>query len=163
MKHLLKNALLLVTLALYGCGGGEGKKEKEQIKIGVRENRGDTGEGKEGGALVDLSNKGIGPVENVELGAAVDESMALAGKELFNKNCTACHSPDKKLIGPAPKGLLDRRSPEWIMNMILNPQGMIKEDPIAKQLLIQSNGIPMIDQNITEMQARKILEYFRTL
>ena len=58
---------------------------------------------------------------------------------------------------------MQRRSPEWIMNMILNPEVMVKEDPIAKQLLIEYNGSPMANQNLTQEQARSILEYFRTL
>jgi hypothetical protein len=47
--------------------------------------------------------------------------------------------------------------------MILNPDQMVKEDPIAKALLVEYNNIPMIGQGLTEEQARKILEYFRTL
>jgi hypothetical protein len=49
------------------------------------------------------------------------------------------------------------------MNMILNPEQMVKEDPIAKKLLVEYNMAPMANQNLTEEQARKILEYFRTL
>jgi len=48
------------------------------------------------------------------------------------------------------------------MNMILNPEEMIQKDPIAKQLLVEANGAPMANQNITEPEARQLLEYFRT-
>ena len=47
--------------------------------------------------------------------------------------------------------------------MILNPEVMVKEDPVAKALLIEFNGSPMANQGLTEDEARKILEYFRTL
>jgi hypothetical protein len=77
--------------------------------------------------------------------------------------CTACHKPDKKFIGPAPKGILERRSPEWVMNMILNPEVMIKEDPLTEELLKEFNGAPMANQNLKEDEARAVLEYFRTL
>ena len=40
---------------------------------------------------------------------------------------------------------------------------MVEKDQIAKDLLIEYNGAPMADQNLTEDQARAILEYFRTL
>ena len=86
-----------------------------------------------------------------------------ASPDLAPCACTACHRPDTKYIGPAPKGILERRSPEWIMNMILDPERMVKEDPIAKQLLIDYNGSPMANQDLTEEQARGVLEYFRTL
>ena len=49
------------------------------------------------------------------------------------------------------------------MNMILNPDVMVNEDPLAKDLLMEFNGSPMANQNLTEDEARAILEYFRTL
>ena len=49
------------------------------------------------------------------------------------------------------------------MNMILNPEQMVKEDPLAKELLIEFNGSPMANQGLTEEDARAVLEYFRTL
>jgi len=109
-----------------------------------------------------LNNKGIGPVKSVTLGQ-LDESMADEGAKIYQAKCTACHKPEEKFIGPAPKGILDRRSPEWIMNMILNPEVMIKNDPIAKQLLVEFNLAPMANQHLTQEEARKVLEYFRTL
>jgi mono/diheme cytochrome c family protein len=77
--------------------------------------------------------------------------------------CSACHKPTEKFIGPAPAGIMERRSPEWIMNMILNPEEMVKSDPIAKKLLADFNFAPMANQHLTEEQARKVLEYFRTI
>ena len=47
--------------------------------------------------------------------------------------------------------------------MILNPEEMIANDPIAKQLLLEANGAPMANQHLNEEQARAILEYFRTI
>lgn len=110
-----------------------------------------------------MDNKGIGPITSVELGAEVDQAMAAKGKEVYEKMCTACHKPEEKFIGPAPKGIFDRRSPEWIMNMILNPVEMVQKDPIAKELLKEFNGSPMANQNLTQEEARAVLEYFRTL
>ena len=89
--------------------------------------------------------------------------MALKGEEVYKAKCTACHKIGKKFIGPPPNGIFERRSPEWIMNMILNPEEMVQKDPIAKQLLIEFNGSPMANQSLTEEEARSILEYFRTL
>lgn len=165
MKYAIKSLLLLTVLALISCGGKDEKKEKEQIKIGGGEKK--VVVKKEAtppeADLIDMSNKGVGPIKNVELGNDIDQTMAKAGGELFKNKCTACHKADRKFIGPAPTGVLERRSPEWIMNMILNPEVMVKEDPIAKQLLMEFNGSPMANQGLTEDEARKILEYFRTL
>lgn len=110
-----------------------------------------------------MENKGIGPVSSLEMSATVDQAIADKGKAVYEKMCMACHKPTEKFIGPAPKGILERRSPEWVMNMILNPEQMIKEDPIAKKLLMEFNGSPMANQHLTQEEARQVLEYFRTL
>ncbi len=67
------------------------------------------------------------------------------------------------MIGPALKGVLERRSPEWVMNMIINPDVMLKEDPIAKALLKEYNNAIMLNQNLSEEDARNVTEYLRTL
>ncbi len=66
-----------------------------------------------------LTNKGVGPITSLTLPAEIDQAMAAKGAEVYKKMCTACHRADKKFIGPAPKGIMLRRTPEWIMNMIL--------------------------------------------
>ena len=102
---------------------------------------------------------GVGPIKSVTLGD-IDEAMATEGEELFKTNCSACHKMDKRFVGPAMAKVTERRKPEWIMNMIMNPEQMVKEDPVAKELLAEYLA-PMANQSITEDQARKILEYFR--
>jgi len=61
------------------------------------------------------------------------------------------------------KGIYDRRNPAWVMNIMLNPDQMLKEDPIAIALLKEYNNIIMINQNLTVEEAEKLAEYFRTL
>ena len=110
-----------------------------------------------------MTNKGLGPITTVTLDAEVNQELVAQGKDVYEKMCTACHKAEKKFIGPAPKDILQRRSPEWVMNMILNPEEMVEKDPIAKALLIEYNGAPMANQNLTEEEARAVLEYFRTI
>jgi cytochrome c len=144
-------ALTIVTM-LAACGGGSEQKSATGTTASTPiTNNKDP-----------MANKGIGPVKQVTLGE-LNPAMATEGEEIYKKMCTACHKPTEKFIGPAPKGILDRRSPEWIMNMILNPEEMVKSDPIAKQLFMEANMAPMANQHLTEEQARKVLEYFRTL
>ena len=88
--------------------------------------------------------------------------MAAQGEKVYNQYCVACHKINEKFIGPSLKGIFDRRSPEWVMNMILNPEVMVKEDPLAKDLL-KEFGSPMLNQHLTEEQARAIVEYLRTI
>ena len=67
------------------------------------------------------NNKGIGPVSEIVFDNEINQNQAQSGKKLFNQLCTSCHMIKEESVGPAIKGILDRRSPEWIMNMILNP------------------------------------------
>ena len=104
---------------------------------------------------------GIGPVSSVLLGA-INKAMVSEGEELYKSKCSSCHKPLQKYVGPAPVGIFDRRNPEWIMNMILNPVEMVEKDPVAKELLRRYLA-PMANQNLTQEEARKVLEFFRTL
>ena len=110
-----------------------------------------------------LSNKGVGPITNVKLEDKVSITMANSGEKLFNQLCTSCHMVNEDYVGPAMSGILDRRSPEWIMNMILNPIQMLEEDPIAIELLEEYDFEYMYNQSLLEEEAREILEYFRLL
>lgn len=110
-----------------------------------------------------MANIGIGPTSNVDLSTEIDQLLAANGKEVYDLKCTACHKVSEKFIGPAPAGIMERRNPVWIMNMILNPDEMILNDPIARDLLIEYNYAPMANQGLTEEEARAILEYFRTI
>jgi hypothetical protein len=165
MNTFGKIILLLNILLLVSCGGKQEEK-KEQITIGKKSTSVQT-ESKKPKATtttpaskkIDLENKGVGPITSLELPAEIDQSMVAKGQDIFKKMCMACHKPNKKFIGPAPTGILKRRSPEWVMNMILNPTEMVEKDP----LLIEFNGSPMANQSLSEEDARAVLEYFRTL
>ena len=164
MKNLIKLSLLVIfSLTLSSCGGDAKKEKKEKVKITKKKVKKEIKKVEKEVAAFDLSNKGIGPVKSVTLGADIDQAMAAKGKAVYKTKCTACHKASKKFIGPSPKGIFERRSPEWIMNMILNPDEMVQKDPVAKALLIEFNGSPMANQNLTEEEARSVLEYFRTL
>lgn len=105
---------------------------------------------------------GIGPISEVKLDGNIDANLANKGKMIFDVKCVTCHKFDEKLVGPPLKDVTKRRKPEWIMNMILNPDQMLKENMIAKNLLAQYLT-PMTFQNVTQDDARAILEYFRSL
>ena len=165
MKKALNILTVLLITLLISCGGKEEKKKesftikkKPEIEVTTKQV-----EKIPASKRVDLANKGIGPITSLELSSDVDKAMATQGAEVFKKMCTACHRTDKKFIGPSPAGILDRRSPEWVMNMILNPDEMVQKDQLAKDLLIEFNGSPMANQNLSEEDARAVLEYFRTL
>ena len=109
-----------------------------------------------------MDDIGIGPIKEITL-TTIDPELVEKGRVVYEAMCTACHKAEKKYIGPAPAGIMERRSPEWIMNMILNPEEMVKKNPIAIKLFEEFLYVPMANQNLTEDEARAVLEYFRTL
>jgi len=159
MQKLL--TLLVLSALVISCGEKkEGKKEgfemnraKKEVKAAA------TSEG----VPVDMDNKGVGPIKSVSFADEIDAELAAAGQTKYQAICTACHMAEQRMIGPALKGVYERRSPEWVMNMILNPDGMLKEDPIAKALLKEYNNAIMLNQNLSEEEARSVAEYLRTL
>ena len=72
------------------------------------------------------------------------------GKALFNSNCAACHKLDKKMTGPALRGVenrlyndegLDR---EWLYKWIRNSSSLIKSgDVYANKIYAEYNGAAM--------------------
>lgn len=156
MKEKLLSLIIIcsITVGMTSCGGSQSKID--EIKANSTKTPVDPMENWK-------NNNGVGPIKTLDLPASIDQALASSGQEIYEAKCTACHKIEKNFIGPSPKGILSRRTAAWTMNMILNPDVMVKDDPIAKKLLMDFNGAPMANQNLTEDEARKVLEYFRTL
>ena len=160
MKKII--VLLAIGGLIFSCGEKkEEKKDGFEMKTAKPEKKAAAQE--EAGVPVDMDNDGVGPFKDVEFDADINAEMAAAGETKFKAICTACHMAEKRMIGPALKGVYDRRSPAWVMNMIINPDRMLKEDPIAKALLKEYNNAIMLNQNLTEEDTRALAEYLRTL
>lgn len=166
MKSTLKLLTLLLVILIFSCGGGESEK-KEDTKVKLKkqktEKKVEATKSTKPSETIDLTNKGVGPIKTITLAPEIDQVMVTKGADVFKRMCTACHKVGKKFIGPPPNGVLKRRTPEWVMNMILDPEGMVKNDQLARDLLMEFNGSPMANQNLSEEDARAVLEYFRTL
>lgn len=164
MTRFLKLMAILFIGLVVSCAGNE-DKEGGQFKI--KSETGSTAVAKKRNDLaskkVDLKNKGIGPIKSIKLDSEIDHTMVTHGAELYKNKCTTCHRPDKKFIGPASAGILNRRTPEYIMNKILNPLEMMHKDLLTKELIKEFNNAIMPNQNLEEYEARAVLEYFRTL
>lgn len=157
---------LLVVVAIGGLLISCGESKKEEKKEGFEMNRAKKevkAETASEGVPVDMDNDGVGPYKDIEFPADIDTELAAAGEAKFSAICTACHMAEQRMIGPALKGVYERRSPAWVMNMIANPDGMLKEDPIAKALLKEYNNAIMLNQNLSEEDTRAVAEYLRTL
>lgn len=148
--------LVLVSFLAFQC------KQKE-VKGNFSFAKKETSEKVPASKIVSLENKGIGPIDSVTISEEIDAEMASRGKVLYEQKCNACHKVGTTFIGPPPNGILERRTPEWVMNMILNPDEMVQKDSLAKALFMEFNGQMMTNQQVSVEEARSILEYFRTL
>jgi cytochrome c len=104
---------------------------------------------------------GIGPVKEALTLGPVEHEMEERGEEIFEAKCSMCHKMDAVYVGPALGEVTVRRTPAFIMNMILNPQEMVERHPIAKQLLAERMTF-MPNQQLSQEDARAVLEYLRT-
>ena len=137
----MKKAILILWLAAgivaVGCGSGSTKAGDPQS-----------------------GDKGIGPVQEVKLGP-LDQGLAGRGKQLFADRCASCHALDKELAGPPLGNVLDRATPEFVMNMLLNTAEMTAKNATIKAQVAKF-GMPMPPTGLGEDEARAVLEYLRT-
>ncbi len=149
-KHLLKSiTLLLLIPVLYSCGGEE-SSEPRSTQPPVEEP-----------ALTEFElEHGIGPVtEPIEIGD-IDPDLVTKGRNIYEMKCEMCHNYQGRMVGPELGNVMERRSPEFVMNFILNPSGMVREHPVGQELLREyMTAMPF--QNVQKDEARAIVEYLR--
>lgn len=76
--------------------------------------------------------------------AAASGGDAVKGKELFNTNCAACHNLDKKMTGPALRGVSGRHKKDWFYGWVKNSSALIKAgDPDAVKLFAENGQAVM--------------------
>lgn len=105
--------------------------------------------------------QGVGPVRDLSL-ADLDPALAAEGETAFTLKCSACHKVEERYVGPRLGTVLSRRRPEFVMNMILNANEMVKRHPVVKDMLGQFYT-PMPVQVTDPDEARAILEYLRSV
>ncbi len=148
------SATLAGILLLSACGGGEeGTKLPEGVKMPEAVPSSEAG----GAATPGLIGAG-----DLQLGE-IDNAMVEKGKTTYDVKCQACHSTSaNRVVGPGWKGILEKRKPEWIMNMVLNVDVMLESDPEAQKLL-EECLVRMPNQNLSKEEGREVLEFMRTL
>jgi mono/diheme cytochrome c family protein len=93
---------------------------------------------------------------------STDAAVIAKGQAVFDaKGCGACHQFGSKLVGPDLDGVLTRRSPQWTARMILHPEVMIKEDPVAKKLLAEQM-VPMTNQGVPPEDIPALLSFLKS-
>jgi len=157
MNHLKKTSILFafvatVLLIFVACGDNTGQ---DPSKFGNTKKVENTS----GLSDFELEN-GIGPIkQKIDLGP-IDPALAKKGQEIFDTKCASCHKLDEKYVGPPQRDVFKRRSPEYILNFMLNPEENYKKHPEAKKLLGEYLT-QMPNQNLTIDEAKAMLDFFR--
>lgn len=97
--------------------------------------------------------------------SAESKPNAEEGKKLYEaNNCGSCHQLDKRAVGPALRGVSQRRSEEWLIKWIRNNEALRKSgDADANALYKENNGAAMnIFENLTPANVKDILAYIET-
>lgn len=158
MKSTIKQIFGLALMAgvlLVGCSGGSEKGDNQSsVKASAT---------KESGGLSAFEQEnGIGPVtEKVSLDD-IDMEKVEMGEKLFKMKCSACHKIGERYVGPDLGEVLERRTPTYVMNMVLNPGEMVKKHPEAKKLLAEFMT-PMPDQGLNQEEAQAIVKYLASV
>ena len=133
-------------LMLWGCGDAKQRSEEAPTDEATFEKQ-DEVHGTE--------------IKSVELKTPLDQAMVTQGHEIYDLKCSSCHRlNEERLVGPGWEGVTKRREPTWILNMITNVDMMLEKDEEAQKMLEQCL-VRMPNQNITEPEARGILEFMR--
>lgn len=160
MKRTTATLTLIFSMFLISCGGSG---ESSSADTSEPSSSAPAQEEAAGGLSAFEQEHGIGPVtEPLNISDDIDAELAEQGESIFEMKCTACHEMENRLVGPALGDVTERRSNEFIMNFIMNPSGMTQDHPVGKELLAEYMT-PMPFQNVSEEEARAILEYFRSV
>ncbi|MBL7956153.1 MAG: cytochrome c [Flavobacteriales bacterium] len=156
MTTIWKTSIAIVLVgSLLACGGGDKPSQPPGASAGAQS--------PEAGTSVQSPKvEGLITAADLQLGE-VDAAMAEKGKITYDVKCQACHSTGaNRVVGPGWKGLVTKREPAWIMNMIMNIDVMLESDPEAQKLL-EECLVRMPNQNLSKDEAREVLEFMRTL
>jgi cytochrome c len=157
----LKNTMILtmivgvlVSMFLFTTGCGDNTNDNQDANSFANVKKTD---------ISDFELKhGFGPVKKELNLGPIDKKLSADGEKIFESKCASCHKLDERYVGPAQRDVLKRVTPEFFMNMVLNPEENLEKHPHAKDMLAQYMQ-KMTNQNINLADARALLEYFRVL
>ena len=129
-------------LVLVGCGGGGGGTDSSAAKP----------QASSGGSIL---NEGPMAVESVKF----NPGLASFGATAFEKRgCTTCHAIGEDKQGPDLSGVATRRTEAWLKKMITDPEYMVKNDPIAREMYGKF-ALQMANQQVPPAEVDAIIQF----
>lgn len=92
---------------------------------------------------------------------SAQEGDAANGEKIFKSVCAACHTLDRKLVGPPLLGITEKRERDWLIAWIKDSPGMIASgDKLAIQVFEENNKLPMTaNPQLSDQDIIDVLEY----
>ncbi len=153
---ILVTTLLFISFSFQGCGSSEEnlKADEEQEMDPYLQQFQER--------LTPFEQKhGIGPItERIEIDDEINEEMVMRGREIYTMKCEVCHSLNEESVGPSLGNAVEQRSPEFIMNFMLNPGENVLNHPVGLDLLAEHN-VQMPYRDVTRDEARDVYEFLR--
>ncbi len=93
---------------------------------------------------------------------AAGPALADSGKELFEKQCSGCHTiGGGDGAGPDLKGVGSRRSADWLLRLIVEPDKLAADkDPVQVEL-VKKYGSEMPNLGVSREDAQKIASFLQ--
>lgn len=88
--------------------------------------------------------------------------QAEEGKELFQKQCSSCHAiGGGNGVGPDLKGVGSRRSADWLVRIITEPDKLTAEKDPAQLELVKQFGMEMPKLGVSPEDAKKLVTFLQ--
>jgi len=94
---------------------------------------------------------------------STSSEQILAGRKLFEQNCSTCHNFNENAIGPNLSGLTRQVETDWIRRFIKNPSEffLAKDERALRLLAIYKTEMPA-NLNLSDSDLNSILSYLHT-
>jgi len=112
--------------------------------------------------LVFLFSWQVAQAQQPEEKTGADPALIAAGEALFTANCTSCHAAAtaEVVVGPGLKGIMERRSMDWLIPWIKNSQAVIASgDKYAVDLFAKYNKSVMTSFAFSDAEIKSIFAY----
>jgi protein SCO1 len=115
-----------------------------------------------------LHNWKMPPKEQRDYAQAPEVRNISKGEELFRTRCASCHTIgmteaerlEKRPLGPDLLGVTHKRDRAWLLRWMKEPDKMLKQkDPLAMDLLAESNNLPMPNLGLNNEEIEDVLTY----
>jgi mono/diheme cytochrome c family protein len=90
------------------------------------------------------------------------DALAQEGKDLFQKQCASCHTiGGGDGVGPDLKDVRSKRSADWLVRMITEPDKLTAEKDPTQVALVKKYGMEMPKLGVSRDDAQKIVTFLQ--